>query len=398
MLKDKKLAFLLGSGISIPAGLPSTTEITSRVLSGENVIRHTDSTYYFQEDDPDGFLAFDVSVQRITSLLKRIELEIDHYFLFEINHQTNYEDLYYVASQVFDSELREYENPIVGAFIEKISNDLQKIQVRYSRQEEPWDVIKLFRESINYIRDVVWRMLLKEPEQISHLQSICDACSDVEISQVDIFTLNHDTLLEKAFEKRKITFNTGFGSEINNVSYWHPKWLLDDKTRVRLIKLHGSINWFRFSPNEYSYGTETVGIPGDWDIWHTTDPSGERQTPLGGRPVFLAGTFNKMLHYTSEIFADLHIIFRQSLSEYSKLIICGYSFGDKGINSQIVEWMSHSNENCIVVIHKNPRNLKRYARGAITKNWDNWKSQNRLSFVEEYIESITWAKLKNVIF
>jgi hypothetical protein len=42
-----RVAFLLGSGISIPAGMPSTREITDQVLSGEGVMRQTDGNYYF---------------------------------------------------------------------------------------------------------------------------------------------------------------------------------------------------------------------------------------------------------------------------------------------------------------------------------------------------------------
>ena len=42
-----RLAFLCGSGISIPAGMPTTGEITSRILAGDGIIRHTDGNYYF---------------------------------------------------------------------------------------------------------------------------------------------------------------------------------------------------------------------------------------------------------------------------------------------------------------------------------------------------------------
>jgi hypothetical protein len=41
---NKDLAFLFGSGISIPAGLPSTSGITERVLSGKDVFPK--STYF----------------------------------------------------------------------------------------------------------------------------------------------------------------------------------------------------------------------------------------------------------------------------------------------------------------------------------------------------------------
>ena len=41
------IVFLFGAGVSIPAGMPSTADITQRVLCGDGVARHTDGSYYF---------------------------------------------------------------------------------------------------------------------------------------------------------------------------------------------------------------------------------------------------------------------------------------------------------------------------------------------------------------
>lgn len=391
-----KIAFLLGAGISIPAGFPSTSEITSRILLGEGVIRHTDGTYYFAENNPDGSHALDISVRRAALLLNRLLLEINRYYLFEIiPHTANYEDLYYVANQILDSEAGEFENPIIGAFLDNLSADITRIGYQYSMQtREAWDLDRLFNETENYIRDMVWRMLQRDVTQNDYLKNICDSCLDDEVESVDIFSLNHDTLLESYFDKAGITYNEGFGRPIEGVRYWHPSILENSDTKVRLLKLHGSISWFSFPRNEHSFGSSAIGIPSDWDIWHTVNPTGERQHPEGGRPVFLAGTFNKMLQYTREIFADLHFLFRRSLRTIDRLIICGYGFGDKGINSQIVEWMSQSMNKHLTIIHQEPKRLKRNARGAIKRNWDDWSNEGRLSCVEAYIENTTWQEIK----
>lgn len=47
-MPNNKIAFLLGSGISLRAGMPSTSDITEQVLSGEGVTFHSDGTYYFR--------------------------------------------------------------------------------------------------------------------------------------------------------------------------------------------------------------------------------------------------------------------------------------------------------------------------------------------------------------
>lgn len=394
-----KIAFLLGAGISIPAGFPRTSEITSRVLSGEGIIRHTDGTYYLAEDNLDGMHTFDKYVRRVSLLLKRLQLEINHYYLFDIvPHSTNYEDLYYLTNQILDSELREFENPIIGTFLENSASDLIRIGYQYSSETlKPWGIEELFKEAVYYIRDVVWRMLQRDATQIEYLKNICDACVDNEIEAVDFYSLNHDTLLESYLDKSGIAYNVGFGKPINNVSYWHPDILESGDINVRLLKLHGSINWFLFPPNEHSFGYAAVGIPFGEDIWHTNNPSGERQIPAGGRPVFLAGTFNKMLQYTGEIYADLHCLSRQSLRTIDRLVICGYGFGDKGINSQIIEWMYQSMNRRLIIIHEKPRELKKNARGAIKSRWDEWLSQGKLSYVESYIEKTTWQEIKGCL-
>jgi len=391
-----KIAFLLGAGISIPAGLPSTSEITSRILSGDGVIHHSDGTYYFAKNNLAGAHTLDIYVRRTALLLNRLLLEINKFYLFEIfPHTANYEDLYYIANQIHESEVGEFENPIIGAFLDNLSADITRIGNQYSRQtQESWDLLQLFNETENYIRDVVWRMLQRDVTQTDYLKNICDSCLDDEIEFVDIFSLNHDTLLESYFKKTGITYNEGFGKPIQEVSYWHPSILEKGDIKVRLLKLHGSISWFMFPPNDHSFGSSAVGIPSDWDIWHTENPAGKRQYPKGGRPVFLAGTFNKMLQYTKEIFADLHCLFRRSLRNIDRLIICGYGFGDKGINSQIVEWMSQSMNNQLTIIHQEPKRLKRNARGVIKRNWEDWSNQGRLSCVEANIENTTWQEIK----
>ena len=71
MPSDKTIAFLFGSGISIPADMPSTGKITERVISGEGIIRNTDETYSFNEH-PNG--KQDECVPRVIGFLKRLEV------------------------------------------------------------------------------------------------------------------------------------------------------------------------------------------------------------------------------------------------------------------------------------------------------------------------------------
>lgn len=394
---QKRIAMLLGAGISAPAGFPGTQDITSRILSGHNITRHTDSTYYL-DHDPAILGSFEIPVARNVFLLRRLRLEIEKYFLYDLSFKVNYEDLYYLCAQIRDSALGEYENPVVGPFNRELSSDV--LQIRHwapGGQPEPWDESQLYTEAINYIRDVTWRLLQATPPDLDYLGLIRDSCLDPEIEGIDLITLNHDTLVEQLLAMSGIAFADGFGEPVENVRYWREGLLAGSDEKVRLLKLHGSIDWFKYPPNDLTSGPEAVAIPLSDDIWHSKNPSGELQRPYGGRPVILAGTFNKMLDYTASIFADIHCLFRDSVRAGRHLIVSGYGFGDKGVNSQIVEWMYQSESNTIYLIHPNPGDCKSKSRGVILKHWDRWFGADRLRLLECGIEEADWASIKRLI-
>lgn len=86
-------------------------------------------------------------------------------------------------------------------------------------------------------------------------------------------------------------------------------------------------------PSDELLFEESIGIPLDGDPCHTKTSDGDWQDAIDGRPILLIGTFNKISEYTRGMFRDLHRRFRSMLRELDQLVVCGYGFGDKGINS-----------------------------------------------------------------
>ncbi len=394
-----RIAFLLGSGVSIPAEMPSTRNITERVLSGEGVMRHTDGNYYFGDPLYAHMGIPDEYVPRVVIFLNRLKVEIDLYYLYQAGRFTNYEDLYYVGSQIKDSKLEEYDNPAVQPFIDKILPEIRPLLVGKKNEiRKEWQLHELAGEATHYIRDIVWHLFAKEPSRTDHLDSLKDVCLDGQLSSIDIFTLNHDTVLERCLSQNGIQVTDGFGEPLNNVRYWDPDLFETGSSKVRLFKLHGSVNWFRFRPRGGDWSNESIGIPLDWDFWHTKTLQGQMQWPVDGRPMFLAGTFNKMLQYTSGIYTDLHYQFYRSLRHTQRLVVCGYGFADKGINTRIIEWIYSSSDHKITIVHPEPEKLKRVARGAISNKWDDWKNMNKLTIVPKGIEQTSWQEIRNILF
>ena len=119
------------------------------------------------------------------------------------------------------------------------------------------------------------------------------------------------------------------------------------------------------------------------------------QTAVDGRPAFLTGTFNKMLQYTSGIYAELHYQMYRSLRRVQTLIVCGYGFGDKGINTTIWEWVDSLGDNQIVVVHPEPEKLKANARSEIRDIWKDWEKKGKLTILPQGAEKTTWQYIKD---
>ena len=392
----KRLALLCGAGISIPVGMPKTQDITALVLSGKNVARHTDTTYCFHEaGDEDEFSAIDRdSPARVCAFLDILKRECDRFYCRDKSdlfgkHTTNYEDLYYLAVQIRDSDTHEFENPGIQPFIDKLlaMNEVERILAQGCHNE--WDFGELHSETCGYIRGVVSSQLSRKPKGLDRLNAICDACQERGSDGVDVYTLNHDRVLEEAFEASGVDYTDGFSKPVNQVRYWDPGLLDDPGKPVRIHKLHGAVDWYWFSSGS-SVGR--LGIATGPDLYHTNSPEGELQRP-GPFPEMLIGTFNKLMSYSAGLYSELHCRFFSRLNEVDRLAIAGYGFGDKGINERLLTWVAQPG-NKAVVIEPCPDTLNLYARGAVRRHWKDFRDAGRLIHIEKGIEKTTWNEIR----
>jgi len=396
----KRIGFLFGAGISIPAGIPKTQTITNQILSGNNVMHHTDGNYYFDKPLFHHMGLPDEYVPKIVDFLEIIKTEIDLYYQ-RIPHKltTNYEDLYFMASQIYDYLTGEYDNPATYPLIEKISPKIAPILIGKSHEvRKQWELTQIVDEAMKYIRDVVWRMLRpKQINSLDYLNIIKDANNDKSIWGINIFTLNNDRVLETYLNSNGLSFVDGFDFHSNELRIWKPN-LYDNKTiNIRLLKLHGSVDWFRIRPENSDWSGEFIGIPLQLIANSVVESDGNRFHCLDHRPIILVGTHNKLLDYTGGIIENVHNIFYEQLYDLENLVICGYSFGDSGINTKIINWMYYSPDNRIIVIHDNPDKLKNGSRGAISNHWDEWLKKGKLKIVKKKIEDTNWSDVKPLL-
>ncbi|MCL5734241.1 MAG: SIR2 family protein [Actinobacteria bacterium] len=310
--------FLIGSGVSCSAGLPSISEITETLTNGG-------------EDQP---------ANAEVAFLRLLGTEVDSVFarMFEDTRLANYEDLFYVASQI-GADFWEYENPATMDFVERILKDERFVRV--AADEDPdsstdADVGWLANHSVRFIQTGVQRILEQGSEiaDRSALGLFADAAEDPWTGSIDIFSLNHDTVLEQLFFERQIPFEDGLSVREGDLSFWCLPSLDKSLAKVQLLKLHGSVDWWQFG--------RLVGKAraNPYNPYYLRDRHGHRIEPPGEGPVILIGTFNKMLKQAGEgIFLDLLGLYSRRLREASRLVIAGYGFGDKGINSVLGAWL-----------------------------------------------------------
>ena len=378
-----RISFLLGAGASKPADMPSTETLTASILSGECP-----------------------TVAVFLRLIKRI---IDEDYGIRLGREANYEDIYYVAAQIRDNKSGDFENPVVAAF----ENNLETLAASFlAANADNRSISQLSGDVVNCVEHAICAGLRKTPARLDHLKPIVGACLDENVDEVDIFSLNHDTVIEGVLKQHlaqnKVKFTDGFDLYVTkpNLRRWKPSLFQDNCFKVRLLKLHGSIDWYRFDPAGGNRDEGFVGNSEEADIDHLKDDR-DRILNRNERPFLLVGTFNKMLSYLSGVFIELHCRFHDGLSSSDRLVIAGYGFGDKGINNQIIDWMCSSHLHQIVVIHPDTARLKAKARLAIRGVpdergieegwWGHWEQAGRLKKIDKGVESVDWSEVRDAL-
>jgi hypothetical protein len=387
-----RAAILLGAGSSIPGGFPSTEELTRRILQGTGITHHTDGTFYFS---PSGGAASE-HVKLVATATNRYRDEIEGFFQQRYGRSANYEDIYYLASQLADHEEGELDNPGLNRLTEHLRPLLTPL-VEAAGVPDVATFRELTRETAHYMYDTVWRSLSITPCQTHQLNPIEALCRSVRFERVALATLCHDIHLDDFLKSRDVAFVDGFSQPENGVRYWRSGHLLEPSPEPLLLKLHGSINWFRLRPDGGTWYDERIGIVADGDYWHTQDTQGRSQTPVPNRPLFLVGTFNKLGDYSQQLFSELLNALRVFLSAADRVAVCGYGFGDKGINAVLINWLYGGQHRKLVVIHRDPQGLQAAARGAIANKWNDWRDLRCLSTIEKWIQDLDGDELESCL-
>jgi|GEM_PF-5366648 len=375
----RSIVFLLGAGTSIPAGIPSTSEITKTVFSGEGFVASNMETYYRGGSQYEG--QQDPSVARLCTFLGIVENEIAQYLTrFEGENPTiTYEDLYYFLNQLFGGDLlglQRRDASAVQPMKEKLANDGRIKPLLLDpvfKDLSPCNVDDLVLRSMDYIKDVVWDMVSQEPSSLPYLALLGDCLASENMREVNLCTLNHDVVLLRHLQSLQVDFVDGF--EVDGIKEWKSQLLEPGQDRVHVLHLHGSILW-----RWYQGGN----ISGQYDRLVKFESRAMDAVRYFKRPALLVGTDNKLADYQIAPFADMNFFFNWYLRNSELAIVGGYGFGDMGINSCLWRWLHAYKRRRMVVVDP------------AWKPWENWadfEKEKRVVLLPRGIQEVTWPDI-----
>jgi len=373
-----RVAFFFGSGIARDSGAPMVDELTASLLEGA-WWAHTDGKFYpcRPEQGPKSL----GDALRAQEFLRRLKTEIDPHLLAREDRTANYEDLYAGALQIVQDEMREITNPMIARTVAALKEATATLHVGQKAHIDRNSFASLADRAGDLVQWVVFHGLARVGTPVG-MDAIAEVARRVDC--VDIFTTNHECLIERRLTASGIPFADGFGGRQGDVRIYAARW---DVERVRVLKLHGSIHWYLFRFPKWDQFAAVEANPG-----FAKDEHGQLLDDLDPKPLFLTGTTVKEQSYGVSLIGRIFAKFHATLSEHRTLICCGYGWNDKGINIRLDQWLRDAEENRIVILHGN-------AEEEVTRKrfwywrWANYTRAGKVMILPKWLRDCTLADL-----
>ena len=150
---------------------------------------------------------------------------------------------------------------------------------------------------------------------------------------ITIATLNYDRAIEVLCTSQKRSCDTGIETWLANGGIEHKD------TGVRLLKLHGSIDWI----------VDTAPHPdGGLPFQRIRKQEIDEQLTADRSPAVVFGDGEKLR--SEGPFLELLLKFASELDSADSLLVVGYSFRDTHVNEVIARWFGQGDSNRIVVL------------------------------------------------
>ena len=376
------------SGISFDSHAPKIEQITDSALHGN--WEYVAGRFVPGRPACATFLR-DSTGDRAQAFLKLVRREISRHLHAREAHAPHYEDLYFACLQIWQDAIAEYTNPMIGRSTRRLRQRARSILRRPacgSRTRTFADLAKAASELIQWAAYEKLQTAIT-PVNMGTISAVAKATDEL-----DIFSLNHDLLIEAELRSNGVRFADGFKSGDTSMREFDAAWDKAGK-RVRLFKLHGSINWYLFTfPRKGSVSRHKQFAAIRGDASHMPKPGGGYYDLVNPEPMFLTGTTIKEQAYGVGLTGELFARFRHRLSQHRTLICCGYGWGDKGINLRLDQWLRDQRRNRIVLLHAG--NLTRVRSSKFwTHRWAGYRRSGKLVVVRRFLGQCSLAQLRS---
>lgn len=360
----KSISFLLGAGFSIYANISDRKEINNRLknLTSDDFIISSVSIAYFTSDL--------IPKQTWENFYERKFTEFTIKRYVDKHEEFDYEEFYDYAKELYNnhSTSNELENLYKDFLKEHPDHKLDKLN---SISIVIRTIDQLIDNALYFDGDLFKTEIINK---YSNFLTIIEKYA-LEDYQINIFTLNHDLLLENLMSTSlKIKFCDGFdyfrtpyyikqnGFQFR-IKFYNKKF----DCLVKIYKLHGSIDNYKVN---YSSPYDMIKIPKKLnllELYREKETDGkfeEEHLWTLYKPNFLSGDNTKISKYSSHpYYIDLFKEFSSKLKQSDTLILIGYGLMDEEINSKILK--SFPVDKKILVVKRTKGNKDFYIRNNI---------------------------------
>lgn len=342
MAERARVAVLLGAGASADAGVPVSLQLTDDIINETRTTEHQRLLRYIRhrlEADAvlpkhGSFFFSGVDVERLFAAVEvLIERHTQPWSPFVASWDSDLESFgvpgAFGTSRVGEELARLLDerylqhNTLYGP--SRVTDAIQAVAREAIRLSQP-DVAKLLVQ----IRSGMWdtlRGLLNLPvsKAVWYLRPLVEFAKTQR--PLSVATLNYDLSVEMAAQTAGIVCDSRMGSQSKPLT----------ESDVKLLKLHGSIDWV-WEERQASGGLPMLAVR-------------KEDTPSWGRePGIIFGEGAKLR--ADGPFLELLLEWASDLNDVNNLLVVGYSFRDPHVNVTIANWFNAEPTRAIVFLSK----------------------------------------------
>lgn len=202
--------------------------------------------------------------------------------------------------------------------------------------------------------------------------------------ELNIITTNYDRLAEYACEKANLYHYTGFTTGFYRTKV--PKDLINVKRKVNILKVHGSLDWFRNTDNLL------IGL------------SNIKTIPDGFLPEIVTPGIEKYKKTHTEPFRSIIQEADNALENNNSYICIGYGFNDEHIQEKLVNKCIQNNSKLLIITRTLTDATKKFIKEEGCKNYLAFECNDKINtkvysseFGEIIFDNVDYWSLKGFL-